>query len=261
MFKNIKNIKNIITFCWLGIVLILSACSSKTGPAEAYRGETPKQIFQAGELDVQKGDYSEAVKRFEALDVQYPLERETELADVQLVYAYYRKEEYPLAIAAADRFTRLHPMSRYTDYVYFVQGLSEYLQNQGVLDRLFSVDLAKRDLLPMKKAFFAFSAVVDQFPNSPYAPVAYQYMTYLRNTMARHQLQLAQFYFDRKAYVAAINRANGLIEHYQGAPAVPLALVLMVKSYRGLGLKQEEKDTVALLQHNYPSSSYMREVR
>lgn len=245
-------LKTIITVLLFTMITLLSACSTKTGPAEAYRGETPKQIFEAGELDMQKGDYSEAIKRFEALDVQYPLERETELAEAQLVYAYYRKEEYPMAVAAADRFTRLHPMSQYTDYVYFIEGLSEYFQNQGVLDRVFSVDLAKRDLLPMKKAFFDFSAIVDRFPSSHYAPVAYQYMIYLRNIMAKHQLQLAQFYFDRKAYVAAINRANSLLLHYQGAPSVPKALVLMKKAYHALGLQQEENDTVALLQYNYP---------
>jgi outer membrane protein assembly factor BamD len=233
-------LKTILKLIVMGMSLFLAACASKTGPAEAYKGETPKQIFQAGELDMQKGDYSEAIKRFEALDVQYPLERETELAEVQLVYAYCRKEEYPMAVAAGDRFTRLHPMSQYTDYVYFIEGLAEFYQNQGVLDRAFSVDLAKRDLVPMKKAYNDFSAIVDRFPNSRYAPVAYQYMIYLRNILAKHQVQLAQFYYDRKAYVAAVNRANGVIQHYQGAPSVPDALVVMVKSYRELGLKREE---------------------
>lgn len=237
----------------------MSACSTKTGPAEAYKGESPKQIFHAGELDMQKGDYSEAIKRFEALDVQYPLEHETELAEVQLVYAYYRKEEYPMAVSAATRFTRLHPMSQYTDYVYFIEGLSEYYQNQGVLDRVFSVDLAKRDLEPMKKAFFDFSTIVDRFPNGRYAPVAYQYMIYLRNILAKHQLQVAQFYYDRKAYVAAINRANGVVLHYQGSPYVPQALVVMTKSYRALGLKKEENDSLSLLRYSYPDSSYVRE--
>jgi outer membrane protein assembly factor BamD len=72
----------------------------------------------------------------------------------------------------------------------------------------------------------------------------------LRNLLAKHQLQLAEFYFDRKAYLAAVNRASGLVLHYQGAPSVPAALHLMVRSYRILGLKQEEKATLALLQYN-----------
>ena len=254
-------LKTIVSLFLMLMTVLLSACAAKTGPAEAYHGESPKQIFEAGEADMQKGDFSEAIKRFEALDVQYPLEQETEFAEVQLIYAYYRKEEYPMASAAADRFIRLHPMSQHTAYVYYIQGLSEFYQNQGVLDRVFSVDLAKRDLKPLKKAFEDFSAIVNRFPDSRYAPPSYQYMVYLRNSFAKHQLQVAEFYFERKAYVAAINRANGVLQHYQGAPSVPKALVLMVKAYRILGLAAEEKAALNLLEYNYPNSAYVREAR
>jgi outer membrane protein assembly factor BamD len=245
----------------MALVFIVSACTTKTGPAEAYKGETPKQIFEAGESDMRQGDYTEAIKRFEALDVQYPLEPESEIAELHLIYAYYRKEEYPLAEAAAARFIRVHPMSQHTDYAYLIQGLADYYENQGVLDQMVGVDLAKRDLVPIKKAYFDFSAIVEKFPTSPYAPAAYQYMVFLRNILANHQLQLAQFYYDRKAYVASIDRADLVIKHYEGAPAVPQALVVMAKAYRGLHLSQQENAVLQLLQYNYPDSTYVREAR
>lgn len=244
--------KLLAAFFLLGITISFSSCSTKIGPAEAYKGETPKQIFTAGEADMRKGDFTEAIKRFEALDVQYPLEKETELAEVHLIYAYYRKEEFAMAEAAASRFIRVHPMSPYTDYAYLMKGLANYYQNQGVLDRIFGVDLAKRDLVPLKKAFNDFSTIVERFPTSPYAPAAYQYMVYLRNVLARHQLQVAQFYYDRKAYIAAINRANGVVKNYQGAPAVPQALVIMAKAYQALHLTAESNEALRLLRYNYP---------
>lgn len=241
------------------MAFLLSSCAAKTGPAEAYKGETPKQIFDAGEADMRKSDYTEAIKRFEAMDIQYPLEKDSELAELHLIYAYYRKEEFPMAEAAAARFIRVHPMSPYTDYAYFIQGLADYYENQGVLDRLFGVDLAKRDLVPIKKAFNDFSTIVERYPNSPYAQASYQYMVYLRDVLARHQLQLAQFYYDRSAYVASINRASSCVKNYQGSPSVPHALVLMTKSYRALHLTQQENDSMRMLQYNYPDSSYVRE--
>ncbi len=143
--------KLLVSLILLGMTVVLSSCSTKVGPAEAYKGETPKQIFDAGEGDMRKGDYTEAIKRFEALDVQYPLEKEAEVAELHLIYAYYRKEEYAMAEAAANRFTRVHPMSAHTDYAYFIEGLSDYYQNQGALDRMFDIDLAKRDVAPLKK--------------------------------------------------------------------------------------------------------------
>ena len=245
----------------MGLVLMMAACSTKTGPAEAYKDETPRQIFEGAEADMLKGSYSDAIKRFEALEVQYPLEKEAELAEIHLVYAYYRKEDYALAEAAATRFIQVYPTSQHTAYIYLLKGLSDYYQEQGVLDRLFSIDLAKRDLEPLRKAFFDFSALVDNFPNSPYAPAAYQYMVYLRNLMAKHQFQLAQFYNERKAYVATIDRATLLVTHYQGAPVIPEALVLMAQAYQKLHLTQQQQEVIDLLQYNYPDSSYLKEAR
>jgi outer membrane protein assembly factor BamD len=77
-------------------------------------------------------------------------------------------------------------------------------------------------------------------------------MLFLRNLMASHEFQTAQFYYDRKAYLAAANRASDVVAHYQGAPAVKNALVLMVQSYHQLGMKKNEHDALLVLNYNYP---------
>jgi outer membrane protein assembly factor BamD len=247
-------LKRITVSLMMCLPFILSACTTKVGPAEAYKGETPRQIFENGEADMQKGDFTEAIKRFEALGVQYPLNSETELAELQIIYAYYRKEEFATAASAAARFIREHPLNKHTDYALFMQGLSEFYQNQGGIDQLVGIDLAKRDLTMAKKAFSEFSTLVTRFPDSVYAPAAYQYMIHLRNMLARHQLQLAEFYYERKAYVAAINRANQVVRHYQGSPLVVDALKIMAKSYRALHLAEQEKEVVRLMEYNSRSS-------
>jgi len=80
-------------------------------------------------------------------------------------------------------------------------------------------------------------------------------MVYLRNLIAGHILDTAQFYYDRNAFVASANRANDVVAHYQGAPAVKGALELMVKSYNRLGLKKEEQDALQVLKYNYPNAT------
>jgi outer membrane protein assembly factor BamD len=77
-------------------------------------------------------------------------------------------------------------------------------------------------------------------------------MIYLRNVLARHELYVANYYYERKAYVAAANRASGLVAHYQGAPTVVDGLELMAKSYHELGLLKLEQDTIKVLNYNYP---------
>ena len=244
---------------WIGLACLaglLSACSTATDPADAYKGETPQHIYKAGKSALQDKGYNEAVKRFEALDVQYPFNQETESAQLYLIYAYYMKEEYTLAVTAADRYIRLHPTSPHVDYAYYMRGISDYYQNMGVLEKMFAIDLATRDLTQIQKSYSDFATLVSRYPTSRYAPSAHQYMIYLRNVLAAHELHVAEYYYDHKAYVAAVARASELVAHYQGAPTVPDALVLMAKSYHQLGMKKLEQDTVKVLKYNYPQISY-----
>lgn len=241
--------------------LLMAACSTTTDPAEAYKGESPEHIFQKGEEELRDKNYQEAIKRFEALDVQYPLDRNTETAQLQIIYAYYMSSDYASAESAADRFISAHPASPHVDYAYYLRGLSNYYQNLGVFERLFAVDLSTRDLTQLKKSFADFAQLVRQFPNSPYAPAAHQYMVYLRNAIATHELDVAKYYFGREAYVAAADRANLIVRHYDGSPAVPEALVIMVKSYRALHLTQNADDAMKVLELNYPNSTYTKEAQ
>jgi outer membrane protein assembly factor BamD len=240
-------------------VIFLCACNTTTDPADSYKGEGPEQIFQKGEGYLKEKSYSEAAKRYEALEVQYPLYPKTQIAQLHIIYAYYKNGDYASAEAAADHFIHTYPTSPHIDYAYYMLGLSNYYQNLGVFEKIFNVDLATRDLTQVKKSFDDFATVVRDYPNSPYAPAAYQYMIYLKNVMADYELHIAQYYYDRKAYVAAANRANTIVRHYQGASAVPDALVIMVKSYRALHLSQLEMDSLAVLNYNYPNSSYVRQ--
>lgn len=246
--------KKLKLFCGAALLTaLLSSCASSTDPADAYKGESEQQIYFKGKAALQDKSYGEAVKRFEALDVQYPYSRDTESAQLYVIYAYYMKEDYTLAVAAADRFIRLHPTSPYVDYAYYMRGISDYYQNMGILERMFIVDLATRDLSQIQKSYNDFNELVTRFPNSKYAPSAHQYMIYLRNVLANHLLHVAEYYYNRKAYVASANRASNLVEHYQGAPTVVDGLVVMAKSYHQLGQTKLEQDTLSVLRYNYPN--------
>jgi outer membrane protein assembly factor BamD len=233
---------------------LITSCSTSTDPADAYKNESSQQIYSKGVIALQEKSYSDSIKRFEALDIQYPYGENTESAQLYIIYAYYMKEDYILAVAAADRFIRIHPTNPHVDYAYYMRGISNYYQNMGILERMFLVDLATRDLTQIQKSYNDFNDVVTRFPDSRYAPSAHQYMVFLRNVLADHQLHVAEYYYNRKAYVASANRASNLVAHYQGAPTVVEGLALMAKSYRQLGLTKLEQDTLAVLNYNYPNA-------
>jgi len=80
-------------------------------------------------------------------------------------------------------------------------------------------------------------------------------MIYLRNVMANQEVIVARYYYQRGAYVAAANRANLVVRHFQGTPAMREALVIMVKSYRQMHMTQDANDAMKVLQYNYPNTS------
>jgi outer membrane protein assembly factor BamD len=242
------------------IFLLMTACATTTDPADAYKGESPEQIFQKGEDALRDKNWPEAIKRFEALDAQYPYGRNTETAQLHIIYAYYMNSDYAAAESAADRFIHTHPTNPHDDYAYYMRGLSNYYQNMGVFERLFKVDFATRDLTQVKKSFNDFNDLQTHYPDSSFAPAAHQYTIYLRDVLANHQIEVAQYYFRREAYVASANRASVVVENYQGSAATPDALVMMAKSYYQLGLTDQMNQSIEVLNYNYPDSKYMHEV-
>jgi outer membrane protein assembly factor BamD len=230
---------------------LLTACATSTEPSESYKDETAQQIYQTGKIALQDKNFSEAIKRFEALDVQYPMGSDTEKAQFYIIYAYYMKEDYVMASSSADHFIRMHPTYQYVDYAYYMRAMSEYYQNLGLIERIFSIDLATRDLVQIQKSYVDFNLLVTRFPNSRYAAAARQYMIYLRNIMANHELQVAQYYYNHQAYVASANRASDVVAHFQGAPAVKGALELMANSYHQLKMTKLEQDTRSVIHYNF----------
>ena len=218
----------------LPVIALLTACAT-TDESTAYPGKTAKQIYEAGHQSLQEKSYTEAIKHFEALDTQYPDVSYTATALLELAEAYYKKEEYALAIATARRFIALYPADPRVDYAYYLCGFSEYDQNIGFFEKAFSLDLAKRDLTPFHQAYQDFKTIVERFPKSQYTKTAQMYVTRLNNMFARHELEVAEYYFSREAYVASAERASRVITRFKGTEAYPKAQALLIKSYHALG--------------------------
>ncbi|MGB6977314.1 MAG: outer membrane protein assembly factor BamD [Gammaproteobacteria bacterium] len=238
-------------------LLFLAGCSSSS-KEDMFKGMTENQIYTGGQKALAKGHYSKAAQHFEALQANYPFGEHAEQIDRNIIYAYYKNGDAASAIAAADRYIHLYPQSSYVDYAYYMKGRVNFDRGRTHLQEMVGVNPAQRDLKYMNQAFNAFNDLLQQYPHSPYSPDARQRMIYIRNLLAQQQLEIAQFYFTRQVYVAAANRASLVVRHYEGAPQVIPALVLMVKSYRALGLTDQANDALQVLQYNYPTAPELK---
>jgi outer membrane protein assembly factor BamD len=211
-----------------------------------------KRFYSEAKEALEDGDYITAIEYYEKLEARYPLGKYAQQAQLDIIYAYYKYEEPESAIVAADRFLKLYPRHPKIDYVYFLKGLVYFEFNQGSLERFLPLERSQRDPTSLRRAYQVFSELVMRFPKSKYYQDAKQRMIYLRNVLAMHELQVAEFYMKRGAYLAAANRAKTVVESYQRTPAVPDALVILSKSYKIMGLNDLYADTLKVLKLNYP---------
>lgn len=233
--------------------MLVAACSNTTlDPVAAFKDQSASQIFHDGEIELANRNYSEAIRHFEALQILYPFGLHTEQAQLDLIYAYYMNDDTVSASAAAERFIHLYPRSQSVDYAYYMRGLADFEQDRGWLQKYLPIDEALRDPGTARQAFTDFSQLLKLFPESCYACDARQRMIYLKDLFAKHEIRVAQFYMHRGAYVAAANRANYILQHYQEASSVPDALVVLIKAYSRLHLTKPAHDAWDVLKLNFP---------
>lgn len=210
------------------------------------------ELFKNGKRQMKLSNYLLAIEKFEALVSRYPFGVYAQQAQLEIAYANYAMAEPDIAIAQADDFIKFNPQHEHVDYAYYIKALANFKRFEGLLDRFVPRDFSDLDPNPFRQSFLDFKLLVQQFPQSRYAPDAEQRMIYLRNILARHELNVADFYFRKGAYVAVSNRCQYLLETYQGSDSTPEALVLLAKAYDKLELQDSYSDTVRLIELNYP---------
>ena len=216
-------------------------------------GFTEKDFYDTVQNDLKGGFWQTAIENLEALEAQFPFGDYAEQAQLELIYARYKSNEYETAIAAADRFIRLHPQHPNVDYAYYLKGLSSFAKSKGLFDQLLPTDETKRDPGSARNSFSTFSELLNRFPESAYAPDARKRMIYLRNILARHEIHAANYYFFRGAYLAAANRGRYVVENFQKTPAVPDGLAVMAQAYYLMQMNDLANDAATLLATNYPN--------
>ena len=219
-------------------------------------GWSADRLYSTAKEAMADGGYTQAVKYYEKLESRYPYGRYAQQAQMEIAYAYWKDGEIPSAIAACDRFIKLHPNHPNLDYMYYLKGLINFNEDQGILGKISQQDMTERDPKGARESFEAFRDLVNKFPDSKYTPDAVLRMKYLVNALASLELHVARYYMKRGAYLAAANRAQFAVQNYPEAPAIEEALFIMVKAYDELGMNDLRDDSERVMRKNFPNSVY-----
>lgn len=233
----------------LGAMMLLSGCQSNE---ERILKGSERDVYERAKSYLDSRSWTLAIDTLEQMEEYFPFGTYAEHAQLELIFAYFKAKEYESALAAADRFIRLHPRNANVDYAYYMRGMANYY-NDSVFSAFFPTDVSLRDPGTAKDAFNHFSQLLSLFPDSSYALDARKRMIYLKNTLARAEINIANYYFKRGAYIAAANRGRWVVENLQETPAVPDGLAVMAQAYHLVEMRELSENAAKVLMHNYPN--------
>lgn len=221
-------------------------CASFAEKKEAHRNDPPEVIYAQADALMDKGDFREAAKKFEIVDRDHPYSPYARLAIVMSAYAYYQAGMHPEAVAAAKRYTTLHPGTKEAALAQHVIASSNY-------DRITD---PSRDQARTKEALKELEILIRRYPNSPYTPKARNRLKITTDMLAAAEMKVARYYLEQLNYLAAINRYRVVISQYQTTIQVEEALMRVAEAYMALGIKAEAQTAAAVLGHNFPDSKW-----
>ena len=236
---------------------MLAACSfiDKHDPTAGYSAE---KLYREAKDALDGGQYDLAIKRYETLEARFPYGRYSQQGQLEIAYAYYKQNEQASAVAATERFVKLHPNHSNVDYALYLKGLVYFNEDLGLLGKVSRQDRTERDPKSARDSFDAFKELVQRFPESRYAPDTRARMKYLVNALASHEVHVARYYMKRGAYVAAANRAQYALKNYPEAPAQEEALLVMIQAYDVLGVPELRDDAERILRKNFPDNPQLK---
>ncbi len=233
-------------------MLLFSGCGMFGNKLDNQKNWTVEQFYKNAKDELDSGNYSGAVKLYEALEARYPFGRYAQQAQLDIAYAYYKDNETAQTVTATDRFMKLHPNHPNLDYALYLKALAYFKPDLGIFGDLINLDPADRDPKALRESFEIFKDLVTRFPDSGYTPDARNRMTFLVNSLAKHDLSVARYYYNRGGYLAAVNRAQNILQRYPQATVIEDALVISIQSYEKMGMPDLAADSRRVLEKNFP---------
>src|SRR5437899_6911064 len=148
--------KKLLKLATVGFVMLLSACSLLPDKIDETKAWSASKLYSEARDELAGGNYDKSIQYFEKLESRYPFGTYAQQAQMEVAYAYYRQNDQPQALAATERFIKLHPNHPNVDYMYYLRGLINFNDKSGMFDFITRQDPSERDPKATRDAFDAF---------------------------------------------------------------------------------------------------------
>ena len=225
------------------LALFLASCADDS---EKFDEMSVEQLYLMAVDRMEAKKHKEAGLAYAEVERQHPYSDWSLNAQVMAGYAYYLAKKYEDAEESFETFIQLHPGHEYVPYAMYMLGLISYEQ----------IPIVERDQTPAKESADAFQKLINRFPDSKYAKDGRLKIDLIRDHLAAKEVEVARYYQQKEAHLAAVNRLKLVVKEYEKSAHVPEALYRLVISYLAIGLYDEAQASAAVLGHNYSDSDW-----
>lgn len=98
-------------------LMFLSACASTEDPVND-EDKSAETLYNEAYNYLNKTSYQKAAETFDKVEMEHPYSKWATKSKLMSAYSYYKDEKYDDAIAALDRYIRLHPGNKDVAYAF-----------------------------------------------------------------------------------------------------------------------------------------------
>ncbi|HEY6418790.1 MAG TPA: outer membrane protein assembly factor BamD [Candidatus Binataceae bacterium] len=220
-------------------LLPMFACSLRKPP-------TGEDFYAQGQRNFTDHEYSPAIENYQRLIDQYPFSPYAEDAEMKIGLAHYQMKDYAEAVGALDDFQRMHPTSKNLDLVDYYIAMSYYDQ----------IGREDQDQTKTAAALKRFEEIEQRFPEGNFAALAQEHVSVCREMLARHELIVSNFYYNRANFKAAESRLAEVMQKYPDTPIAPDALFELGQALEKQGKKYSAAQAFAAELRHFPDTPY-----
>ena len=239
--------KYLIILKIFSIIFLLSNCSyTITNKDKSQLSDT--QIYSKGLSSLKKGNFNNATSEFDDVFLNYPFSSLASKSEIMSAYALYQNNDIKKSIAKLNSYIEMNPRGELTEYAHYLLAMCYYSQ----------VSSENRDPSSSIKSLNYFKLIMTKFPNTKYARDSELKIHFLRNTLAKNELNIGKFYLRKGAPASSVKRFKFILQNYQNTSVIPETLYRLSEALLIIGLKDEAVKSTALLDYNFPDNNWTK---
>ncbi len=193
-------------------IALFSACASSAPPVEEELPSAEGYFQRAMEkLEGQRilflftdVDYPGAITLFQEVIDNYPYSEYALRAELKIADVHFERGDYEEAASFYQDFVELHPSHEKVPYAIYRNGICAFRRMRA----------ENQDRTPAEDALAHFQVLLDRFPDSELAPDAELRTQEVKDRLARADVAIGDFYFQRGEFFSAILRYREALTKY-----------------------------------------------